>query len=122
MTDLLVVGAGTLGMLVARQWRTLYPGAGVTLMFRSDNSERRSELVREGFRVVSKEAGDDQVSAPLVVFSAPPTGNTEYAQDILTCVTHHWSRDAPGSVMVFTSAGSVYQAMILLWDGKIEIH
>ena len=53
MADLLVVGAGTLGMLVARQWRTLYPGAGVTLMFRSDNSERRSELVREGFSGVS---------------------------------------------------------------------
>ena len=33
-TDLVVVGAGVLGQLVARRWRSLQPGAAVTLKFR----------------------------------------------------------------------------------------
>lgn len=108
MSDLLVIGAGTLGMLVARRWKTLNPAAKINLKFRSDNSERNSALVQEGFTVVSKESGEG-VRAGVVVFCAPPTGNNDYAEDILASVTDHWSPSDPGSVFVFTSAGSVYQ-------------
>ena len=103
-----MIGAGTLGMLVARRWKTLNPAAKINLKFRSDNSERNSALVEEGFTVVSKESGEG-VRAGVVVFCAPPTGNNDYAEDILASVTDHWSPSDPGSVFVFTSAGSVYQ-------------
>ena len=108
MSDLLVVGAGVLGMLVARTWRQSTPGARVTLKFRTEKAERRAELEREGFSVISGEGGE-ACSAPLVVFCAPPTGNTHYAEDIKFTLASHWTADSPGSVMVFTSSGSVFR-------------
>ena len=108
MSDLLVVGAGTLGLMVARQWREAQPSARVTLRFRSEKEERRRDLELEGFSVISKERGE-ACTAPLVVFSAPPTGNPDYAQDIKTCAETDWSRTSPGAALVFTSAGSVYR-------------
>ena len=108
MSDLLVVGAGVLGLLVGRAWRRCQPGARVSLKFRSDQAERRRELEREGFSVISEEGGE-ACSARLVVFCAPPTGNTHYVQDIKNTVESHWDGNSPGSVMVFTSSGSVYR-------------
>ena len=108
MSDLLVVGAGVLGMLVARSWRQSQPGARVSLKFRTEKAERRAELEREGFSVISEERGEP-CSAPLVVFCAPPTGNTHYAEDIKNTLVSHWTGNCPGSVMVFTSSGSVFR-------------
>ena len=108
MCDLVVVGAGSLGMLVARHWRQTHPGAQVTLKFRSEEGERRRRLEAEGFSVISK-AGGEACSAPLVVFCAPPTGNPQYEADIRTATEQHWAGSQPGAALVFTSAGSVYQ-------------
>ena len=79
MSDLLVIGAGVLGMLVARRWRTLHPSANVTLKFRSVNTERNAEMEKGGFKIITKE-GDEKLVNPLVVFCAPPTGNNDYAE------------------------------------------
>ena len=79
MSDLLVIGAGVLGMLVARRWKTLHSSANVTLKFRSDNKARNAELEKEGFKIITKERGEKLVN-PLVVFCAPPTGNDDYAE------------------------------------------
>ena len=79
MSDLLVIGAGVLGMLVARRWRTLHPSTNVTLKFRSVNTERNAEMEKEGFKIITKEGGEKLVN-PLVVFCAPPTGNNDYAE------------------------------------------
>ena len=108
MSDLLVVGAGVLGLLVARTWRTSQPAARVYLKFRTEKAERRAELEREGFTVISEEGGE-ACSAPLVVFCAPPTGNTHYAEDVKYSLESHWTNNSPGSVMVFTSSGSVFR-------------
>ena len=94
-------------MLVARHWRQSHPTARVTLKFRSEEAERSSQLTREGFSVISSAGGE--ATAPLVVFCAPPTGNTDYAQDIRSCAETHWSNTEPQSALVFTSAGSVYR-------------
>ena len=79
MSDLLVIGAGVLGMEVARRWKTRHSGANVTLKFRSVNTERSAQMEREGFRIITKEAGEKLVS-PSIVFCAPPTGNNDYAE------------------------------------------
>ena len=108
MSDLLVVGAGVLGMLVARTWSQSHPKARVTLKFRTEKAERRAELEREGFSVISEEGGET-CCAPLVVFCAPPTGNTHYAEDIKSTLESHWTDNCPDSLMVFTSSGSVFR-------------
>ena len=98
MCDLVVVGAGSLGMLVARHWRQTHPGAQVTLKFRSEEGERRRRLEAEGFSVISK-AGGEACSAPLVVFCAPPTGNPQYEADIRTTTEQHWAGSQPGAAL-----------------------
>ena len=108
MSDLLVVGAGVLGMLVARAWSQAQPKARVTLKFRTEKAERRAELEREGFSVISAERGES-CSAPLVVFCAPPTGNPHYAEDIKFSLASHWTDNCPGSLFVFTSSGGVFR-------------
>jgi len=106
MCDLLICGGGVLGMMVARQWVTAYPGTRVTIKYRRNNKERRDTLGKEEFTVISQEGGET-CSAPLVVFCAPPTGNPEYAEDIKNCMDHHWNK-VQGAAFIFTSAGSVY--------------
>jgi len=106
MCDLLVAGGGVLGMMVARQWVTAYPGTRVTIKYRSNNKEREDTLAKEGFTVISQEGGEP-CSAPLVVFCAPPTGNPDYAEDIKDCMDNHWNK-VQGAAFIFTSAGSVY--------------
>jgi hypothetical protein len=61
--DLLIVGAGRLGLLVARFWREQQQqrsgqAAPVYLKFRSENADRARELEQEGYIVLRP---DDQV-------------------------------------------------------------
>ena len=112
MSDLIVVGAGTLGKLVARSWKAKNPSAKITLKFRSVDKERNALLELEGFNIISKEKGEEE-KAPLVVFCAPPTGNENYADDIKQSLENHWDtgekwKETGTAVFVFTSAGSVY--------------
>lgn len=106
MPDLLVVGAGHLGGLVARRWLASNPKATVTLKFRSNNPERTEKLTLDGFKVISCEGGE-QVRCKNVVFCAPPTGNPDYANDVANNIDNHWDNTGE-SCFVFTSAGSVY--------------
>ena len=101
VVDLAVVGPGVLGTLVAEQYRSVNPSATITLVFRSHDAERRDRLdimgvkcqyctisdrlEKGGFRVTtSEEAG--KMKAKNVVFSAPPTGNSQYADDVRRAV------------------------------------
>jgi len=106
MPDLLVVGAGHLGGLVARIWLASHPSDIVTLKFRSDKPERTKKLTGEGFKVISSEGGE-QIRCKNVVFCAPPTGNPDYAGDVARNISNHWDNTGD-SCFVFTSAGSVY--------------
>ena len=76
-----VIGAGNLGKIIAKYWKSQFPNCTVVLKFRSKNQEREKLLRSEGFEVISQEVRES-FSAPLVVFSAPPTGNQEYVANI----------------------------------------
>ena len=107
MSDLLVIGAGQLGRLVANAWKSTHPKSKVTLKFRSFNKERKQALESEGFCVISQEKGE-ACSAPLVVFCAPTTGNPDYVKDIKTALDQNWDNKTTESCFVFTSSGSVF--------------
>ena len=102
--DLAVVGPGILGSLVASQYLALHPTATVAMVFRclhphlhlrlhmhlhlhpprSEVEERRKKLEGEGRVVRSMEAGDVVgLRAKGLVFAAPPTGNPEYAKEVV---------------------------------------
>ena len=107
MADLLVIGAGQLGRLVANAWKSSHPRSKVTLKFRSFNKDRKQALESEGFCVISQEKGE-ACSAPLVVFCAPPTGNPDYVKDIKIALEQNWDNKSTESCFVFTSSGSVF--------------
>ena len=44
LVDLAIVGPGVLGSLVAEQYKSVHPSATITLVFRSENAERRDRL------------------------------------------------------------------------------
>lgn len=53
MADILVIGPGRLGMIVARGWKAKYAGSRIFLKFHSDNEERTMKMREEGFSVFS---------------------------------------------------------------------
>ena len=55
MSDLLVIGPGRLGMLVAQNWQKSAENCKIFLKFRSANDERKERLTKEGFTVLSEE-------------------------------------------------------------------
>ena len=44
LVDLAIVGPGVLGSLVAEQYKSDNPSATISLVFRSENAERRDRL------------------------------------------------------------------------------
>lgn len=118
MGDLLIVGPGRLGLLVAGLWRQRLQqlpqeeaGSGVHLKFRSENVERSRQMEQQGYIVLPpNNGGSDPAPAEegkfsRVVFCAPPTGNDNYAADVEQA--RRYCRD-DGGLFVFTSSGSVY--------------
>jgi len=104
MVDLLVIGPGRLGMLVARGWRDRNPNAKIFLKFNSENPERSSKMCEEGFIVFSSVNDNPECRADRIVFCAPPTGNPKYAEDVGDGLKYL----KENGVFVFTSSGSVY--------------
>jgi len=102
MSDLLVIGPGRLGMLVAQNWQKSAENCKIFLKFRSANDERKERLTKEGFTVLSEEEETPEVD--FIVFCAPPTGNETYAQDVELGFKHLKS----GGLYVFTSSGGVF--------------
>ena len=100
--DLLVVGAGNLGMRAARQWREQHPDALV--MTATWSEARHAQLAAEGFiPVLSSQLPTTRV--PYVLFCAPPSRRQElsaYVADIRRAGALATRR------FVFTSATSVY--------------
>ena len=71
MADLLVIGAGQLGRLVANAWKSSHPKSTVTLKFRSFNSERKQALESEGFCVISMDQNwDKKITESCFVFTS----------------------------------------------------
>ena len=96
---MLVVGAGRLGLLVARAWRTSYPTARIECVTRSTKSHE--SMIADDFIVATTTTQDDS-KYPYVLFAAPP------GDDYALHVANAKKRTCPGGRFLFTSATSVF--------------
>ncbi|KAL0434554.1 UNVERIFIED_CONTAM: hypothetical protein Slati_2789700 [Sesamum latifolium] len=100
-TDLLIVGPGVLGRIVAEIWRKEYPGSqvyGQTL-----TTDHHDELIKLGISPCLK---GTQVTNkfPYVIFCAPPSRNSDYPGEVREA-TLKWNGE--GSFL-FTSSSATY--------------
>jgi len=115
--DLLIVGAGVLGKLVAAQWRKAHPEARIV-------GETRTDATHDELRSLGIEPrtpphheknagseGDGDAAFPFVIFCAPPSGSEDYAGEVARACDR-WIGDATSAsargALVFTSSCSVY--------------
>ncbi|KAG8370046.1 hypothetical protein BUALT_Bualt14G0076900 [Buddleja alternifolia] len=99
--DLLIVGPGVLGRIVAEKWREEHPGSqihGQTL-----TSDHHDELIKMG---ISPSLKGSQLTHkfPYVIFCAPPYGNLDYPGEVREA-TLNWNGE--GSFL-FTSSSAPY--------------
>lgn len=110
--ELLIVGAGTLGALVAEQWRAARPGARVVAETRTPT--RHAALRELGVEPMLAREGAGKFSR--VAFCASPKGNEDYVGDVRAAA----ARVSDGGRFVFTSSGGVYnRAGVLTEDSAV---
>ncbi|KAL3626144.1 hypothetical protein CASFOL_029693 [Castilleja foliolosa] len=103
--DLLIVGPGVLGRIVAEKWREEHPGSqiyGQTL-----TTDHHDELIKIGINPSLK--GSTQVTDKFsyVIFCAPPSRNTDYPAEVREA-TLNWNGE--GSFL-FTSSSAPYDCI-----------
>ncbi|KAK7303155.1 hypothetical protein RJT34_14056 [Clitoria ternatea] len=99
--DLLIVGPGTLGRLVAHKWRQEYPGCQVFGQTLTIN--HHDELIQIGINPSLKWT-KDTIKFPYVIFCAPPYQSSHYHADLREAALC-WNGE--GS-FVFTSSSAPY--------------
>ncbi|KAH7432472.1 hypothetical protein KP509_07G024100 [Ceratopteris richardii] len=102
--DLLVVGPGVLGKLVAGLWMKEFTGshvAGQTL-----TTNHHEELKAVGIKPLLK-GNHNEKPFPFVLFCAPPSGSQDYAGE-LRLASQLWNGEG---VFLFTSSSAVYDCM-----------
>ncbi|CAI5952833.1 unnamed protein product [Closterium sp. NIES-65] len=101
---LLIVGAGTLGSLVAQQWQQRFPGAKVYGQTRSDT--RHEQLRSMGVFPILRDVSDDAITGgvPFVIFCAPLGGSQDYEGDVRAAAAL-WNGTG---AFLFTSSSAVY--------------
>ncbi|XP_071937820.1 uncharacterized protein [Coffea arabica] len=99
--DLMIVGPGVLGRLVAEKWREEHPGCQI--FGQTVTSDHHAELIEMGIKPSVK---GTQVphKFPYVIFCAPPSQTSDYAGDIREAASN-WSGE--GSFL-FTSSSAPY--------------
>ncbi|GFP81905.1 hypothetical protein PHJA_000333800 [Phtheirospermum japonicum] len=100
--DLLIVGPGVLGRIVAEKWREEHPGSqiyGQTL-----TTDHHDDLLKIGINPSLK--GTTQVTDKFsyVIFCAPPYGSTDYPGEVREA-TLNWNG---GGSFLFTSSSAPY--------------
>ncbi|CDF37085.1 unnamed protein product [Chondrus crispus] len=98
--DLLIIGAGTLGRLIATVWREAHPAATILGETRSATSHVAVALAG----ATPSLAGSSTEKFPYVVFCAPPGQSEDYPAAAAIAA----SRISSGGRLVFTSSGSVH--------------
>eukprot|EP00252_Welwitschia_mirabilis_P025015 TRINITY_DN7660_c0_g1_i3.p1 TRINITY_DN7660_c0_g1~~TRINITY_DN7660_c0_g1_i3.p1 ORF type:complete len:240 (+),score=18.71 TRINITY_DN7660_c0_g1_i3:265-984(+) len=98
--DLLIVGPGVLGRIIAEKWLKAHSPALVYGQTRS--VDHHEELKMMGIRPLIKGAALRKF--PFVIFCAPPSGNKDYPGEV-RYATSLWSGE--GSFL-FTSSSAVY--------------
>lgn len=98
--DLLIVGPGVLGRLVAEKWREEHPGCQVFGQTMTTN--HHDELIKVGINPSLKGIKANQY--PYVIFCAPPSQGSDYAGDVRMAAM---SWNGEGSFL-FTSSSAPY--------------
>ncbi|KAK4718634.1 hypothetical protein R3W88_016972 [Solanum pinnatisectum] len=99
--DLLIVGPGVLGRLVAEKWREEYPGCQI--YGQTVTTNHHDELIKMGINPSSKQT-KLTYKFPYVLFCAPPSQTEDYAGDIREAALN-WNGE--GSFL-FTSSSAPY--------------
>ncbi|WVZ71151.1 hypothetical protein U9M48_019771 [Paspalum notatum var. saurae] len=99
--DLLIVGPGVLGRIVAEKWQKEHPGCKMYGQTASKN--HHSELTDLGIIPSLKGSANSQ-KVPHVIFCAPPSGSDDYPGDVRVAASN-WSGE--GSFL-FTSSTALY--------------
>lgn len=99
--DLLVVGPGVLGRLIAQLWIKENPSC--TVVGQTNTTNHHEELRSLGIRPVVK---DKQAGRrfPYITFCAPPSASADYAAE-LRSAAEQWNGEG---VFLFTSSSAVY--------------
>ncbi|KAF0920447.1 hypothetical protein E2562_035158 [Oryza meyeriana var. granulata] len=99
--DLLIVGPGVLGRLVAEKWQEEYPGCKV--FGQTASTDHHSELSNIGI-IPSLKGSTFSQKIPYVIFCAPPSRSDDYPGDVRVAASN-WSGE--GSFL-FTSSTALY--------------
>ncbi|OMO98387.1 hypothetical protein COLO4_13927 [Corchorus olitorius] len=99
--DLLIVGPGVLGRLVAEKWREEHPGCQI--FGETVTTDHHDELITMGIKPFLKGAKTDQ-KFPYVIFCAPPSKTPDYPGDV-RMASLSWNGE--GSFL-FTSSSAPY--------------
>ncbi|MCD7450205.1 hypothetical protein HAX54_004352 [Datura stramonium] len=99
--DLLIVGPGVLGRLVAEKWREEHPGCQI--YGQTVTTDHHDELIKMGINPSSKQT-KLTYKFPYVIFCAPPSQTEDYAGDIREAALN-WNGE--GSFL-FTSSSAPY--------------
>lgn len=99
--DLLIVGPGVLGRLVAERWKTDHPDCQI--VGQTVTADHHAELIAMGINPSLKGTSLSQ-KFPYVIFCAPPSRSPDYPGDLREAALN-WSGD--GSFL-FTSSSALY--------------
>ncbi|KAK4379983.1 hypothetical protein RND71_001845 [Anisodus tanguticus] len=99
--DLLIVGPGVLGRLVAERWREDYPGCQI--FGQTMTTDHHDELIKMGISPSSRET-KFTFKFPYVIYCAPPSRTEDYPGDVRDAALK-WSGE--GSFL-FTSSSAPY--------------
>ncbi|XP_020113814.1 uncharacterized protein LOC109727979 isoform X2 [Ananas comosus] len=99
--DLLIVGPGVLGRMVAEKWQQEHPGCNV--YGQTMSTEHHNELTALGI-IPSLRQSTMAKKVPYVIFCAPPSRTEDYPGDVRFAASN-WSGE--GSFL-FTSSTAVY--------------
>ncbi|BBN09645.1 hypothetical protein MPTK1_4g21460 [Marchantia polymorpha subsp. ruderalis] len=100
--DLLVVGPGVLGSLVAQQWFKVNEGE-CNVVGQTNSTNRHEELRSLGIIPVAKDASKGE-KFPNVIFCAPPSGSADYAAEV-RAAAERWNGEG---CLLFTSSSALY--------------
>ncbi|XP_006645894.1 uncharacterized protein LOC102703541 [Oryza brachyantha] len=99
--DLLIVGPGVLGRIVAERWQQEHPGCRI--FGHTATTDHHSELTQLG--IIPSLKGPVVQKVPYVIFCAPPYRTDDYQEDLRVAASN-WNGE--GSFL-FTSSTAVYE-------------
>jgi hypothetical protein len=116
--DLWVVGAGTLGEEIIKEWKRLHPSDSVVAETKSANRHSRLESYGATPKLREARTEDDDRTAKTVIIAIPPSATSEkriktgysyngYVEE-LSDATRLWAGPAGGGSLLFTSSIGVY--------------